>query len=102
MTATADIVVEERDDVVMVPSQAVIRSSASTELQVAVKKTDGEFELRDVVLGRELRSNVEVKQGLKSGEQVAVDVPALFRRRADRLVRDRQGTVRTWPHADPP
>ena len=78
MTATADIIVEERDDVLTVPSQAVIRSPG--KWQVAVKAPGGGFELRDVVPGEVRNTVVEIKQGLKPGEQVALDLPALFRR----------------------
>jgi RND family efflux transporter MFP subunit len=78
MTATADIILQERDDVLTIPNQAVIRSAGKT--QVAVKKSSGDFEVRDIVLGEASSSSVEVRQGLKSGEQVAIDLPALFRR----------------------
>ena len=48
--------------------------------QVAVKKPDGGFEWREVVLGDTDGTVVEIKQGLKSGEQVALQFSELIRK----------------------
>ena len=41
--------------------------------RVAVKKADGGFEWRDVTVGDANDAEFEVKQGIKPGEQVALD-----------------------------
>src|SRR5262249_3801628 len=49
MTAQVEIVVAERDNVLRVPAEAVLRYDDKDHL--AVKKPDGTFERREVVLG---------------------------------------------------
>jgi cobalt-zinc-cadmium efflux system membrane fusion protein len=53
---------------VLVPSVAVVRDGASAV--VFVQKRPGEFERRQVVLGRQGRDRVEVQAGLAPGEKV--------------------------------
>ncbi len=74
MTAQADILVAELDDVLSVPIKSVV--SLDGAYQIAVKKPGGGFEWRRVQLGVGGFTNdarVEVKQGLQSGEAVIVD-----------------------------
>jgi Cu(I)/Ag(I) efflux system membrane fusion protein len=52
----------------MVPSEAVIRTGKRAV--VLVRKENGSFEGRDVVLGQEVGDDIEVMQGLAEGEQV--------------------------------
>ncbi len=70
MTARAEILVSERDNALTVPIGAVLLYDARA--QVAVKKPAGEFEWREVILGESNDVEIEVKQGLKPGEQVAL------------------------------
>jgi len=77
MTARAEILIGERDDVLTVPTSAVLRMGGKNH--VAVKKTDGGFEWREVVLGDTSGTVVEVKQGLKPFEQVALKPDELVR-----------------------
>jgi membrane fusion protein, copper/silver efflux system len=52
----------------MVPSEAVIRTGRRAI--VLVRRENGSFESRDVVLGHEVGDDIEVTQGLTEGEQV--------------------------------
>jgi RND family efflux transporter MFP subunit len=78
MTATAQILVDDRDDVLTIPVQAVDHSGGKSH--VAVRKPNGGFEWREVVLGEVSNSVIEIREGLKAGDQVALDLPELFRR----------------------
>ena len=70
MTAGVEILVSELDNVLSVPVGAVVRYEDKDH--VAVKKADGGIEWREVTLGLSNDQVVEVKQGIKAGEQVAV------------------------------
>jgi multidrug efflux pump subunit AcrA (membrane-fusion protein) len=82
MTAEVVIQIVERDDALTVPVSAVRRAGGKNH--VAVKKTDGGFEWREVVLGDTSGTVVEVKQGLKPGEQVALKPLELIRKGMNR------------------
>jgi RNA polymerase sigma factor (sigma-70 family) len=78
MTASVQAAVGEHETVVIVPTLSVINH------QVAVKKPDGGFEWREVVLGDQdppasSSGVVEVLKGLKPGEQVAQRPEVLIR-----------------------
>ncbi len=78
MTATAEILVDELDDVLTMPLSALLQQEGNYLLTVAVKKPDGGFEWRDVTLGASTlgdgdNEQVEVKEGLKSGESVILN-----------------------------
>ena len=77
MSATAEIPITERDNVLTVPIKAVLPSEDGKD-QVAVRKSDGTFEWRDVTVGGFSGSLLEITQGLKPGEQVAIDARALL------------------------
>jgi len=72
MTARAEILISERDHVLSAPRKAVITSDRSGGERVAVKQPDGKFEWREVVTGDASESLVEIKQGLKPGEKIAI------------------------------
>ena len=71
MTAEAEIIVADRDDAIGVPAGAVVRYDGKDH--VAVKTPDGRVEWRDVVVGGSDGTTVEIKQGLRTGEQVILD-----------------------------
>ena len=71
MTAEAEIIVADRDDAIGVPAGAVVRYDGKDH--VAVKTPDGRVEWRDVVLGGSDGSTVEIKQGLRPGDQLILD-----------------------------
>ena len=74
MSANVSIPFTERDDVIMVPRSAVLHFDFDNKDLVKVKKPDGGFASREVVTGEldETVTLIEIKQGLKPGEQVAV------------------------------
>ncbi|WP_237722735.1 sigma-70 family RNA polymerase sigma factor [Singulisphaera acidiphila] len=72
MTASAEILVHDLDDVLSVPLQAVRHDDGKD--YVAVKKPDGNVDWREVTLGASDGKRIEVKRGLESGERV-VDRP---------------------------
>jgi RND family efflux transporter MFP subunit len=76
MTALVEIFGDERDNVLTVPVQGVLRFDGKDH--VAVKKPDGGFDWRDVSLGLSNEKIVEIKQGLRSGDVVALDPFALM------------------------
>jgi hypothetical protein len=63
----------ERKDVIMVPRTVVLHFDFDNKNLVKVKKPGGGFESREVVTGDldETTTLIEIKQGLKPGEQVA-------------------------------
>ena len=73
MSAQVAIPFAERDDVIMVPRSAVLHFDFDNKNLVKVKKQEGGFESRDVVTGDldETVTLIEIRQGLKPGEQVA-------------------------------
>ena len=70
MTARVEITVSELDNVLSVPVESVVRYDNKDH--VAVKKSDDGIEWREVVLGQSNDRLVEVKQGIKSDEIVAI------------------------------
>jgi RND family efflux transporter MFP subunit len=76
MTATAEIVVDDREEAISVPAKAVARYDGRDH--VAVKWPGGRIEWREVVLGPRDGSIVEVKEGLHSGEQVVLEAEPLL------------------------
>jgi HlyD family secretion protein len=75
LTAESEIVISELDNVLTVPVEAVI--TYDLKEHVAVKKADGGFEWREVTLGASDGKLVEIKQGITSGESVALNPGAL-------------------------
>ena len=71
LTAGAEIVLDERDEAISVPYGAVIAYDGKDH--VALKRPDGGVEWRDVVLGTGGDEIVEVKEGLRDGDQVILD-----------------------------
>jgi HlyD family secretion protein len=80
MSATVEIPIAERDNVMTVPIKAVLPRDGKDQVkdQVAVRKSDGTFEWRDVTVGGFSGPLLEITQGLKPGEQVATDARALL------------------------
>ena len=76
MTAQVEIKVAELDNVLSVPVESVVRYHDKDH--VAVKKSGGGFEWREVTLGLSNDQCIEVKQGIKSGELVATQPQPLL------------------------
>jgi RND family efflux transporter MFP subunit len=71
MTASAEIVVAERDEAVGVPVEALVRYDEKPH--VAVMRPDGQVEWRDVVPGASDGKTIEINEGLKAGDRVILD-----------------------------
>ena len=71
MTAEAEMIVADRDDAIGVPAGTVVRYDGKDH--VAVKAPDGRVEWRDVVLGGSDGTTVEIKEGLRTGDQLILD-----------------------------
>jgi HlyD family secretion protein len=70
MLARVEILIAKLDNVLAVPLQAIVRYDGKDHL--AVKKPDGSFDWREVVLGVEADKEVEVKRGVQAGDLVAL------------------------------
>ena len=71
MFATAEVVTGiSSTEAIMIPSSAIQKIEGKTSIFVQDK--DGFFAKRELELGREFGNSVEVKAGLKEGEQVVV------------------------------
>jgi len=72
MNGRAEVTIVEREDSLTVPFEAILTYQDKTD--VAVKKPGGGFEWRGVVLGEgdPTSRRVEIRKGLKPGEEVAI------------------------------
>ncbi|MFC2051476.1 efflux RND transporter periplasmic adaptor subunit [Chloroflexota bacterium] len=69
LTVTVSILVDERNDVLLVPNKVITRRGAETYVQVL---KDGTIEERSIKTGISDYQNTEVTDGLSEGEQVIV------------------------------
>jgi len=76
MFAEMTIHSEEREDAVIVPAEAVVRSG--TRNQVFVVREEGKFEPRDVILGLESGGKVIILSGVDSGDTVVTSAQFLI------------------------
>jgi len=72
-TASADVVVAEEDNSVIVPRQAVVEADGKSV--VYVKQDDGIFAPRAVELGHGSNTEVAVRSGLEAGQEIALQPP---------------------------
>src|SRR5262249_435642 len=82
MSAAVSILVEARKDVLRIPVQAVVGLRGK---RVCYVKRDESFVQRELLLGVSNDTYVEVKEGLKEGEQVVLNPHALRSPRQVRL-----------------
>ena len=71
MNAAVEILVTELPDVLSVPQQAIVEFQGKT--YVYVVHADGRNERRDITTGLNNEKSIEIKQGLKEGEDVALN-----------------------------
>jgi RND family efflux transporter MFP subunit len=69
MSATADIIIERRDDVLLIPNRAI---RGTREKPMVIIDTDGQLEEREITLGLTDGINTEILSGLEEGEKVLV------------------------------
>lgn len=74
MTANANIVVANKDNVLLVPNQAV--RAANNTHYVAVQKAPGQIQQVEVKLGLANEQETEVLSGLSEGQQVVTSITA--------------------------
>ncbi|WP_159887949.1 efflux RND transporter periplasmic adaptor subunit [Paenibacillus puerhi] len=72
MTASADIIVTDKKGVLLLPTQAV--QSRGGNSSVAVKKADGTIERKNIKVGVNNSTNVEIIEGLAEGDEVVLGV----------------------------
>jgi HlyD family secretion protein len=69
MTATAEVIIERRDDVLFIPNRAIRGTWENPKVLVLV---DEQVEEREITLGLTDGINTEVSSGLKEGEKVVL------------------------------
>jgi len=69
MSATAEVIIERRDDVLFIPNRAI---RVSLENPMVVVFVDGQQEEREITLGLTDGINTEVLSGLEEGEEVVL------------------------------
>lgn len=73
LTATADIIVEKHENVLLLPNRAIKGSPGDYWVEVVIDEATGETEKRQVELGAEGEKFTEVISGLTEGEKVMVE-----------------------------
>lgn len=73
MTATAQIVTDRRENVLLVPNRAIKGTPGNYQVKII---KNGVTELRPVTLGISDGKNIEVLSGLIEGEKVIVEIPS--------------------------
>ncbi|NWF77483.1 MAG: efflux RND transporter periplasmic adaptor subunit [Chloroflexi bacterium] len=73
MTATAEVVIERRTDVLVIPNKAIQGTWENPIVKVLV---DGQIEEREITLGLTDGTNTEVLSGLEEGEKVVLPASA--------------------------
>jgi RND family efflux transporter MFP subunit len=73
MSATAEVIIERRDDVLFIPNRAI---RGTLENPMVVVLVDGQQEEREITLGLSDGINTEVLSGLEEGEEVIVPTSA--------------------------
>jgi len=69
MSATAEVIIERHDDVLVIPNRAIRGTSENPKVVVLV---DGQEEEREITLGLTDGINTEVLSGLEEGERVVL------------------------------
>ncbi|CAK4814181.1 unnamed protein product [Aphanomyces euteiches] len=73
MTATAEILIQNKQDVLLLPIEAL--QSSQGKRYVSLKKADGTVELKhEVKIGIRSKTQVEITSGLKEGDKVVTPV----------------------------
>lgn len=73
LTATADIIVEKHENVLLIPNRAVKGLVGDYWVEVVIDEATEEVERRQVVLGAQDAKFTEVISGLEEGEKVMVE-----------------------------
>jgi Cu(I)/Ag(I) efflux system membrane fusion protein len=76
MFANVAIEASELADVIVIPSEAIIRSGSRE--QVFVQRSPGKFEPRDIIIGVSSAGWTEIKSGIETGEDVVISAQFLI------------------------
>jgi HlyD family secretion protein len=74
MTAEASVIVEQRQDVILVPNQYIRLDRNTGQAFVNVTRADGSIEEIEVTLGLQGQDSSEVVDGLRVGDVIAIDL----------------------------
>jgi len=72
LTATADIIIEKHENVLLIPSHAIVETPAGSFVGVVTDETTEEPERRKVITGAQDMQLTEIVSGLEEGEQVVI------------------------------
>jgi len=73
LTATADIIVEKHENVLLVPNGAIKGSPGDYWVEVVIDEVTGETEKRPVTLGTQNEYLTEVTSGLEEDEKIITE-----------------------------
>jgi len=73
LTATADIIVEKHENVLLLPNRAVKLLEGNHYVEVIIDEATKKTEKRQVVIGAQNELFTEIKSGLNEGEKVFID-----------------------------
>jgi RND family efflux transporter MFP subunit len=73
LTATADIVIGKRDNVIQAPNRAIKGLSGDYWVDVVIDAENARTEKRPVKIGLQNKKNTEIISGLKEGEKVLIE-----------------------------
>jgi len=73
LTATADIVIGKRDNVLQVPNRAIKGLAGDYSVDVVTDAVNGTTEKRSVIIGMQNKKMTEIASGLKEGESVLIE-----------------------------
>jgi RND family efflux transporter MFP subunit len=79
LTATANLVVEKHENVLIIPIRALKGSVGNYRVDVLVDAATGKYESRTVTTGIQNDRSIEIISGLKEGEQVIIGTPTTSR-----------------------
>jgi multidrug efflux pump subunit AcrA (membrane-fusion protein) len=72
MTVTGNIILQERDDVLLVRNNFIRFNRASGDAFVTLRRADGSFEEQMVILGERNERFSEVQSGLEAGDTLVL------------------------------
>lgn len=73
LSASAEILIDKRSDVLLVPNAALSEQDHDYAVRVLIDEKRGTLEQRPVKLGLQSRSQTEILSGLREGERVLVE-----------------------------
>jgi RND family efflux transporter MFP subunit len=72
LTATANIIVENRENVLRIPSNAIKGSASAPYVELVIDKNKGSYEKRPVSIGLQNNLYTEITSGLEEGDEIFI------------------------------